>query len=140
MKRAVVALVCVAVVWAVAVHAVGLVWATVGLSAVIGVLSPPWPAWLTGLWWIVVTPRRLRIGLYQARIQSRDGKRPVIVRVTREPFGQRLRLWCPAGTSAEEIQAARGTLRAACWAADVRVRRDEHHSHMVTIDVIRRVE
>ena len=62
----------------------------------------------------------------------------MIIQVTSEPFGERVRLWCPAGTSAEDIHAARDVLRAACWAADVRVARDEQRSHLVTVDVIRR--
>ena len=40
--------------------------------------------------------------------------------------------------AAEDIYAARDDLRAACWAADVRVTRDEQRSHLVTVDVIRR--
>ncbi len=62
----------------------------------------------------------------------------MIVRVTSEPFGERLLLRCPAGTSAEDIYAERDALRAACWAADVLVARDEQRSHLVTVDVIRR--
>jgi hypothetical protein len=44
----------------------------------------------------------------------------------------------PAGTSAEDLQSARALLRAACWAADVRIIPGQPHSHLVTIDVIRR--
>jgi len=115
-----------------------LVWAVVGLSASVGALSPPWSEELKAFGWRLVTPHRVRIGLYQARIHNRSGRRPMIIKVTGEPFGERVRLWCPAGTSAEDIYAARDVLRAACWAADVRVARDEQRSHLVTVDVIRR--
>jgi hypothetical protein len=47
-------------------------------------------------------------------------------------------IWCPAGITAEALKSARSTLRAACWAADVRVTRDNEQSQRVTVDVIRR--
>jgi hypothetical protein len=128
----------IAVLFLVVVHTSSLVWAVVGLSAAVGALSPPWSEQLKAFGWQLVTPHRVRIGLYQARIQNRSGRRPMIIQVTGEPFGERVRLWCPAGTSAEDIYAARDVLRAACWAADVRVSRDEQRSHLVTVDVIRR--
>lgn len=120
------------------VHASGIVWAVVGLSAAAGAVSPPWSRQLKAFGWRLITPHRLRAGLYQARIQNRSGRRPMIVRVTGEPFGERVLLRCPAGISAEDIAAERDTLRAACWAADVWVSRDEQRSHLVTVDVIRR--
>ena len=80
----------------------------------------------------------LRSGLYHAGIHNRKGRRPVIVRITREPFGERLRLRCPPGTCAEDFYYATDILRAACKATDVRVTRDERRAHIVTVDVIRR--
>jgi hypothetical protein len=121
-------------------HTFGIPWAVVALSVAAGVFSPPWPGWLAAFWWELRTPHLLRSGLYHARIQNRNGRRPVIVRVKAEPFGERVRLWCPAGTSADDLYAARETLRAACRAADVRVTRDQQRSHLVTVDVIRRAE
>lgn len=131
-------LVCAAVLFMAVVHTFGIFWAIIGLSALMGALSPPWPERLTAWGWQLITPHLLRSGLYQARIQNRNGRRPLIVKITSEPFGERVRLWCPAGTSAEDLYSARGILRAACWAADVRVTRDEQRSHIVFVDVIRR--
>ena len=128
----------IAVLFVAVVRTSSLVWAVVGLSAVAGALSPPWSEQLKAFGWQLITPHRVRIGLYQARIQNRSGRQPMIVRVTGEPFGERVLLRCPAGTSAEDIYAARDVLRAACWAADVRVARDEQRSHLVIVDVIRR--
>ncbi len=121
-------------------HTFGLAGAIFGLSIAAGGFSPPWPGWLTSFWWELRTPHLLRSGLYHARIQNRSGRRPMIVRVTVEPFGERVRLRCPIGTSAEDIWAARETLRAACRAADLRISRDQQRSHLVTVDVIRRAE
>ena len=128
----------IAVLFIAVVHTSSLVWAVVGLSALVGALSPPWSEQLKAFGWQLITPHRVRIGLYQARIENRSGRRPMIVRVTGEPFGERVLLRCPAGVSAEDIYVARDVLRAACWAADVRVARDEQRSHLVTVDVIRR--
>ena len=117
---------------------VGTAWTVMAASALLGALSPPWNETQTGFLWRIITPHRLRTGFAQARIQSRRGKLPFVVRATSEPFGERVRVWCPAGTSAEDLQSARALLRAACWAADVRIIPDQRHAQMVTIDVIRK--
>lgn len=120
------------------IHTLGVAVTIIAASAALGALSPPWPQRLAAFAWHLVTPHLLRSGLAQARIHNRKGSQPFVVRVTRKPFGQRIRLWCPAGTCAEDIIDARATLRAACWAAEIRVWRDEQHSQLVTVDVIRR--
>jgi len=112
--------------------------AIVSVSEMVGAISPSWSQRLAAWAWQWITPKLLRSGIYQASIQNRSGMRPVIVRITREPFGERVCLWCPAGISAEDFSYARVALRAACWAADVRIMPDEHRSRMVTVDVIRR--
>jgi hypothetical protein len=119
------------------VNLLGMQWAIMSLSAMAGLLSPPWPPGVTARLWCVVTPHRLRSGFVQARIQTRRGKLPVIVRTTPAAFGERVRVWCPAGISAEDFRGARETLRAACWARDLRVTRDIQYSHRITLDVIR---
>lgn len=130
----------VSVLLAAVAHTFGPAGAIAGLSVAAGGLSPPWPGWLAAFWWELRTPHLLRSGLYHARIQNRSGRRPMIVRVSVEPFGERVRLWCPVGTSADDLWAAREMLRAACRAADLRITRDQQRSHLVTVDVIRRAE
>jgi hypothetical protein len=73
----------------------------------------------------------------QARIQTRRGRLPVILSTTPAQFGERVRIWRPAGITAEAIKSARDCLRAACWATDVRVTRDHDQSQRVIVDVIR---
>jgi hypothetical protein len=119
------------------VHSLGVEWGIIASSVLVGVLGPPWPEPLAGWAWCVITPHRLRAGFRQARIFTTRGRLPAIMRTTRTEFGERVQVWCPAGTSAEDLQAARNVLRAACWAADVKVTRDEARSHRVTIDVTR---
>jgi hypothetical protein len=55
-----------------------------------------------------------------------------------EPFGERVRLWCRAGISAEDIGDEVDRLRAALWCQDVRVIRDRRRSALVTVEVVRR--
>ncbi len=88
--------------------------------------------------WRIITPHRLRAGFVQARIHSRSGRLPAILRTTRQPFGERVRLWCPAGIVVADLRSARDILAAACWAADIRVTGDAGHAHLLTLDVIRR--
>jgi hypothetical protein len=88
------------------------------------------------LWWLA-TPHRVRAACAQARIQSRKGRLPVVLRTSLTPHGERVHLWCRAGTTAEDVAAARPLLRAACWATDVRVTRNAKHAHLVTVEVIR---
>jgi hypothetical protein len=126
-----------ATVAAVLIQAVGVQFGLMCLSAMMGALGPPWPEWFTAWVWRIITPHRVRTGLAQTWIQNRSGRAPVILRVTSEPFGERVLLWCPAGTSAEDLHHSRAALRAACWAADVRIIRDERHSQRVTLEVIR---
>lgn len=112
-------------------------WGTVALSAAAGFCSPPWPPWLAPWAWHVITPHRIRVGLKQAGVSSRNGWRPIVLRVITAEFGERVVLWCPAGTCAEDIEAARPILRAACWATDVRVHRYPQRAQIAVVDVIR---
>ena len=120
------------------VSALGAEWGMITASAMAGVCSPPWPRPFAARAWCVITAHRLRCGFVQARLQTRHGQLPVILGTTPTPFGERVRVWCPAGITAEALKSARSTLRAACWAADVRVTRDNEQSQRVTVDVIRR--
>ena len=88
--------------------------------------------------WCVITPHRLRTGCAHAWIQSRRGQLPIILFTTPQPFGERVTLWCVAGTSAADLIAARDVLIAACWAADIQIIRSRQHAHVVIVDVVRR--
>jgi hypothetical protein len=62
----------------------------------------------------------------------------MVLWLTPTPVGERVRLWCRAGISAEDITDETDGLRAACFARDVRVIRDRRWSSLVVLDVIRR--
>ena len=70
-------------------------------------------------------------------MQTRSGRLPIIWSTTPTDYGERLRLWCPAGITAADLIGASEVLAAACWAAEVRVAADARHAHLVTLAVIR---
>jgi hypothetical protein len=85
----------------------------------------------------VVTPHRIRKGCASAWVQTRDGNLPVVMSCTPADYGERVRLWLPAGLTADDLFLAREVLAVACWAAEVRVLRNAAHAHRVTLEVIR---
>ena len=68
---------------------------------------------------------------------SRRGALPLIYSTAPAPYGERVRLWCPAGILAADFELAADILAAACWAREIRVAHDPEHTHLVTLDVIR---
>lgn len=109
----------------------------VGLLGALAAIFPVVRRYLAARAWCVITPHRVRVGCVQAWIHSRYGKIPVILLTTRQPFGERVYLWCRAGTMASDFVEARELLAAACWADDVWVWRGERHAQLVCLDVIR---
>ncbi len=119
--------------------AVGIGPAVLGV-AVTALVFGTWPTAQRALAtaaWRIITPHRLRTGFAHARIHTRNGRLPTIVRTTQQPFGERVLVWCPAGTSAADFRSARRVLAAACWAAHITVSSDDEHAQLITIDVIR---
>jgi hypothetical protein len=125
--------------------ALGRAWAavTAGLAAaLVGVTacSAAGREFLVARAWCIVTPHRVRVGCAQAWIHSRNGKIPIVLVTRRKPFGERVYLWCRAGTSAGDLAAEGELLAAACWAKSIRVTRHPRYAHLVALDVIRRGE
>ncbi len=88
--------------------------------------------------WCIITPHRVRAGCVEGLIYSSRGKIPIILWTSRQPFGERVLLWCRAGTSVDDFTSARAVLTAACWAKDVTTFLDINRKQLVTLDVIRR--
>jgi hypothetical protein len=85
----------------------------------------------------VVIAHRIRVGLVEAFVVSRRGKFPVIVWCAPAPFGERVWLWCRAGTTPSAIEAGREIIAAACWAAEVIVRPRDASPHWVLLEIVR---
>ena len=88
--------------------------------------------------WCIITPHRVRAGCSEGLIYSSRGKIPIILWTSHQAFGERVLLWCRAGTSTDDFVSARAVLTAACWAKDVAIFFDTCHTQLVTLDVIRR--
>ena len=97
----------------------------------------PGPGHLIARAWCIITPHRVCVGCVQAWIHSRPGKVPIVLLTTRQPFGERVHLWCRAGTGTIDFTSARALLTAACWARDIRVNGDGRFPQLITLDVIR---
>jgi hypothetical protein len=111
--------------------------AAITVLACPALLYAPTRRYLVARAWCIITPHRVRVGCAQAWIHSRRGKIPVVLLTTRQPFGERVHIWCRAGTSAIDFISARELLTAACWARDIRVSGNEQFAQIITVDVIR---
>jgi hypothetical protein len=124
---------------AISLGTVGLIAAAGAGLAATGTLMcwPPARKQIIARWWWLVTPHRVRTGCSRSWIQTFDGRLPVILSCAPAGYGERVRLWLPAGLTADRLRAACEELAAACWAAEVRVLRDPPRAHRVTLDVMR---
>src|SRR5262245_7028368 len=121
-------------------HRLGLLFSTGVLIplTLVTVVTGPLRRFAAARFWRLVPPHRLRTGCTQARIYTRHGKLPALLWTRPTPAGERLWVWCRAGTYPEQFEQYRENLRAALFARDIRVERSTRFSHVVTVDVIRR--
>ena len=99
---------------------------------------PPARRFATDRAWCIITPHRVRVGCVEGLIYSSRGKIPIILWTSHQAFGERVSLYCRAGTTADDFVSARTVLATACWAQDVAIFVDPHHTQLITLDVIRR--
>jgi hypothetical protein len=124
---------------AVLISQLGWTWclAALGLIGVTLAVSRKARSWLLAYARCVITAHRVRTGCAQAWIQSRYGKLPIILLTIPMPYGERVYIWCRAGTCLEDFEASRDILRSACWAQDIEVTCSTRYSHVVILDVFR---
>jgi hypothetical protein len=118
--------------WLIGIAALGFALLTAAL------FWPPSRAGLVARAWCVITPHRIRTGCKHAWVQTRDGRLPVVLYTKPTDFGEQVLLWCRAGITAEDLEAARDIISTACWARDVRVITSDRGRHLVVLEVIRR--
>jgi len=112
-------------------------WIVAGLLAVSLTVGPA-RRLAVGRFWCAITRHRLFAVFSESRVFNRSGRFPLILRVARTPVGERAVVWCRPGICAEDLEARVEDIRAACWARDTRVTRDERWSHLVAVEVVRR--
>jgi hypothetical protein len=117
-----------------------LTWAIIILAAFVGLVLgvPHSRRFITRRAWCVLTRHRLHRLCYEARLHTRAGRLPLVLRIWPTQVGERAWVLCRAGISAEDFAEHTDELRAACYARDARVTRNRRWSHLVTIDIIRR--
>jgi hypothetical protein len=118
----------------------GSLWTSTEI-AVIAAMLAVWPearCWLYAHARCVITTHRVRTGCAQTWIHTRHGRLPIILLTSPKPFGERVHIWCRAGTCLEDFESARYILRSACWARDIYAVSSARYSHIVILEVIRR--
>ena len=96
-------------------YTLGLDWLIAAAAAALAILAtamtwPPARQALMARAWCVITPHRVRTGCTHAWIQTRDGRLPVVLYTVPADFGERVWLWCRAGITAGDLEAAREIL------------------------------
>ena len=117
-------------------HLITYAWAglVVGLVLAAASVRP----WTRRRFWCVLTRHRVQKLCWEARLHTRSGRLPLVLWTRPTKVGVRLFVLCRAGICAEDFDAHRGELRAACFAREARVTRNTRWSQLVTIDIIRR--
>ena len=121
---------------ATAITMTGALAVLVGLAAALAA-TPGTRRFITGRAWCVLARHRLQRLCWEARLHTRTGRLPLILRITPTKVGERALLLCRAGICAEDFEAHIGEIRAACCARDARVTRHQKWSQLVTVDIIR---
>lgn len=98
---------------------------------------PPARRLATDRAWCIITPHRVRVGCVEGLIYSSRGKIPVILWTSHQASGERVSLYCRAGTTADDFVSARTVLATACWAQDIAIFIDPRHTQLVILNVIR---
>ncbi len=114
--------------------------ATVAITSVMTTLLFEWPPArrrIVARAWCVITPHRFRLACARARVHTRGGRLPAVMRCARTSYGEQLLVWCPAGVTAADLHAARLVITSACLATDAQVVAHPTRRHLVFVAVIR---
>jgi hypothetical protein len=121
-------------------HAITLVGTVILLTGTTGLLAviPRTRRYLKARFWCLLTRHRLQRLCWEARLHTRSGRLPLILRIYPTEVGERAYLWLRAGICAEDFEDHTEEIRSACYARDARIARNKRYSQLITIDVIRR--
>jgi hypothetical protein len=98
---------------------------------------PPSRRYLKSHAWCVISRHRLQRVCYETRMHTRAGRLPFILWIRPSKVGERAWVLCRAGICAEDFDAYRGEIAAACFAREARVTPDKKWSHLITLDIVR---
>src|SRR5690349_3371962 len=94
----------------------GMPWSLLTLAGLVGVVLavPHSRRFITRRYWCLLGRHRIWRLCYEARLHTRSGRLPAIMWTRPTKVGERFWIWCRAGICAEDFEAHRGELRAAC--------------------------
>ena len=85
----------------------------------------------------MISRHRLQRVCYEARLHTRAGRLPAICWIRPTKVGERAWILCRAGICAEDFDAYKQEIAAACYAREARVTRNRKWSQLVTLDIVR---
>jgi hypothetical protein len=119
--------------------AITAIWAAITLAGTLAaaLAVPHSRRFLKRRAWCVISRHRLQRVCYETRLHTRAGRLPLILWIRPTRVGERAWLLCRAGICADDFDAYRAEIGAACYARESRVIRSKKWSHFVTLDVVR---
>jgi hypothetical protein len=116
-----------------------LTWAVIVLAAIAAALIavPRTRRFLGRRAWCVISRHRLQRVCYETRMHTRAGRLPFIVRIHPTKVGERAHILCRAGICADDFDAYKAEIAAACLAREARITRHKKWSQLVTVDIVR---
>ena len=87
--------------------------------------------------WCVISRHRLQRVCYEARLHTRAGRLPAICWIRPTKVGERAWILCRAGICADDFDAYKAEIAAACYAREARVARNKKWSQLLTLDIVR---
>ena len=116
-----------------------LTWSLTVLGAAIAAVLavPPSRRYLARHAWCLVSRHRLQRACYETRLHTRAGRLPAICWIRPTKVGERAWILCRAGICADDFDAYKAEIAAACYAREARVARNKKWSQLVTLDIVR---
>lgn len=114
-------------------------WAAITLAGMLAVALavPHSRRFLKRRAWCVISRHRLQRVFYETRMHTRAGRLPLILWIRPTRVGERGYILCRAGVCADDFDACKAEIGAACYAREARIIRNAKWSHFVTVDIVR---
>lgn len=114
-------------------------WAVIVLAATAAALAavPHTRRFLGRRAWCVISRHRLQRVCYETRMHTRAGRLPFILRIHPTKVGERAHIVCRAGICADDFDAYKAEIAAACLAREARITPNKKWSQLVTVDIVR---
>jgi hypothetical protein len=87
--------------------------------------------------WCTLSRHRLQRVCYETRMHTRAGRLPLIIWIRPTKVGERAWVLCRAGICADDFDAYKAEIAAACYARETRITRHRKWSQLVTLDIVR---